>query len=287
MPKTEYYISVDVGGTNCRIGLLEVVGDAKPKILQAKRLPIGKEYESGLEELVAEIKELRKTQKLAVITASFAGIVDTEKGKIFQADHLTNWAGKPLRSELENTLHSPVLLQHDVAAAAIGEAFYGKGANLTKSVFLIMGTGFGGAKIEKLKEGVHISSFEAGHQQLERNSDLCVCGQHGCAEIWLGGGQLVRKANKPLNQISDNDPIWEKVTEMAAQAFLNIQMLHPTPLIAVGGGLMLNRPFLLEKIKKLVAQEQRVFLPLDLQLTSLGDNAALFGGLAMQKHQLI
>jgi glucokinase len=101
----------------------------------------------------------------------------------------------PLRQALSKELSLPVTLEHDAKAAALGEYRYGAGRGERSMVYLVLGTGVGGAIVVdgQLYRGSHNSAGEIGHITLDRNGDLCACGCRGCVETYLSGPALARR----------------------------------------------------------------------------------------------
>lgn len=280
--ENKYYISIDIGGTHCRIGLLENKDDGL-KLLSKEKFEIHRNFREGLIEIIKHINHFAENKQIVGISIALPGDLDAERGGILSSANLPEWERQPVKKELEERIQIPCFLFHDVAMAAAGEAYYGLGKEFKSFVFLIWGSGFGGAKIEKLDQGLHVTSFEPGHHIATLHGKLCVCGQHGCPEALIGGNQLSKNLHKNLAEVSDDDPIWEKIAEVATQTVANTQAFHPTPLIVFGGGFIEKRKFLLKKIEKRLKEIFFVLEKPQLKLSKLGDDAALYGGVVLQQ----
>ena len=283
----KYFISLDVGGTHCRIALMVYNEHDKLKKLKQEKFGINPDFEDGMRDLSDHIQEVRGSYTIESIGGIFPGLVDTQEGIIRSATNLPKWEGKPIKDVLYKRFHVPIYIFHDVTAAAMGEALYGCGKNKDSFIFMIWGTGIGGAKIERLLGKYHITSFEPGHNVADREGEPCSCGLRGCPELEIGGGSLSKKIGRKLADVSDSDPIWDHVIEIAGQTVINTLAFHQTPYVIFGGGLILKRPFLLEKLKKIEGIEQDVFLHPELKMAELGDDAALYGSVALQQVELI
>ncbi|GEM_PF-943842 len=283
----EYYVALDVGGTHCRVGLMESDREGDLKIHLRKQTKVYPEFHTGITALVNLIDEVSSGFNIQAIGGSFPGIIDEEKGVIRSATNLPDWNNQPIKNIIEERYQVPVGIFHDVAAAAMGEAVYGNGIGAKNFVFLIWGTGVGGAKVEKLMDKFHITSFEPGHHIADPNGDICECGLRGCPDMIMGGGPLSKKLNKNLAEIKDGDPIWEDVARIAGQTVINTLAFHQTPLLIFGGGLIQKRQFLLDRIEKYISFKQEIFKIPEIRMTKLGDNAALYGTVALQQVELI
>lgn len=283
----EYYVALDVGGTHCRIGLMENDHRGDLKIHLRKQTEIYPEFRSGINALVSLIDEVSKGFNIQAIGGSFPGIIDEEKGAIRSATNLPDWNNQPIKDLMEERYQVPVGIFHDVAAAAMGEAVYGNGTGAKNFVFLIWGTGVGGAKVETLMGKFHITSFEPGHHIADPKGDVCACGLRGCPDMIMGGGPLSKKLNKNLTKIEDSDPVWEDVARIAGQTVINTLAFHQTPLVIFGGGLIQKRQFLLSRIEEYISLKQEIFKIPEIRMTKLGDDAALYGVIALQRVDLI
>ena len=283
----EYYVALDIGGTNCRAVLMETDSALRAKILKKEQLQVSLDYESGIIDLLSLIDQIAQDYPISGIGGSFPGIIDEEIGVIRSATNLPDWNNKPIKKTVEEHFQVPVSIFHDVAAAAMGEALFGNGVSENNFVFLIWGTGVGGAKVERLMDKFHITSFEPGHHIANPNGDQCACGLRGCPDLIMGGGPLSRKLNKNLAEIKDNDSIWDDVAKIAGQTVINTLAFHQTPLLIFGGGLIQKRQFLLDKIREAISIHQEVFKIPEIRMTKLGDNAALYGTVGLQQIELI
>lgn len=283
----EYYVGLDIGGTNCRAALVEADSDLRTNILRKEQLLVSLDYKSGVIALLGLIDKIAQGYSVAGIGGSFPGIIDEESGKIRSATNLPDWNNKPIKEAIEKRFRVPTGIFHDVAASAMGEALFGNGVGENNFVFLIWGTGVGGAKVEKLMDKYHVTSFEPGHHIADPDGKLCACGLYGCPDLMMGGGPLGKRLDKDLADIKDDDPIWEEVAKIAGQTVINTLAFHQTPLLIFGGGLIQKRSFLLDKIREAISLHQKIFKVPKIKITKLGDNAALYGTVALQRVELI
>jgi predicted NBD/HSP70 family sugar kinase len=269
------YIAVDVGGTNMRIALVDLSGNARIVKLESRRVP--QDYQVGIEELTGCISEVSQGQPIEGIGACFPGIID-ENDMVTTANNLPDWAQKPIKETLQQRLNAPVKLIHDVQAAAIGEALFGAARHSDRFVYFIWGTGVGAADIKMIDAHRYFMfSFENGHHIMEWEGKLCNCGQRGCPEAYLGGDMLREYFGKDMREISDDDPRWDFIVEKAAQTILNTLIFHPVNLFVFSGGVISKRPFLLERVKPVMKKKLELFPIPEMVLAEKGDQCALFG----------
>lgn len=269
------YISVDVGGTNMRVALVDLAGEARIVEMETHRVP--QDYEKGIQKLMGHIADLSEEGDIKGIGACFPGIIN-EEDMVTTANNLPGWAMKPIRPTLEDRFGVPVKLVHDAQGAALGEALFGAARRTDRFVYFIWGTGIGAADVKRIDEKRYFMfSFENGHHILEWEGKQCNCGQRGCPEAYLGGDVLREYFGEDMSGVSDGDPRWDFIVEKAAQVVLNTLIFHPVELFVFNGGVILNRPFLLERIKPVMKKRLEMFPLPEMVLAEKGGQAALYG----------
>jgi predicted NBD/HSP70 family sugar kinase len=269
------YISIDVGGTNMRVALVDLEGEAR--IVKLESHPVDQDYAVGIEELIRHIEALSQGQDIQGIGACFPGIIDKDD-MVTTANNLPDWAMKPIKGTLRERFGVPVKLVHDVQGAAIGEALFGAARQSDRFVYFIWGTGIGAGDIKKIDEKRYFMfSFENGHHIMEWEGKQCNCGQRGCPEAYLGGDMLRDYFGQDMATVADEDPRWDFVIQKAAQVVLNTLIFHPVDLFVFSGGVITRRPFILERIQPIMKKRLEMFPLPRMVLAELGDQAALFG----------
>lgn len=269
------YISIDVGGTNMRVALVELEGEAR--IVKLESHPVPQDYKIGIEKLCGHIADLSAGQTIDGIGACFPGIIDKDD-MVTTANNLPDWAMKPIKQFLKDRFGVPVRLLHDAQGAALGEAIFGAARYTDRFVYFIWGTGIGAADIKKIDDRrYYMFSFENGHHIMDWDGKLCNCGQRGCPEAWLGGDMLKEYFGAEMARVSDDDPRWDFIVQKAAQTALNTLIFHPVEMFVFNGGVINHRPFLLERMRPVMEKQTRLFSLPRMVLAENGDQAALFG----------
>ena len=150
------YISIDVGGTNMRVALVDLEGEAR--IVNLESHPVPQDYQAGIEKLCGHIADLSAGQKIEGIGACFPGIIDKDN-MVTTANNLPDWAMKPIKQFLQDRFGVPVKLLHDAQGAALGEAIFGAARHTDRFVYFIWGTGIGAADIKKSMTSATICSL--------------------------------------------------------------------------------------------------------------------------------
>jgi glucokinase len=220
-----WVVGVDLGGTKIALGLI----DAENRIVAHRR--IATDADKGLHSVVERIagcvvelgKAIPAGERIAALGICSPGPVDHASGVLLEPPNLRGLHHAPLRDALGDRLGLPVALEHDAKASALGEYHYGAGRGERSMVFIVLGTGVGGAIIldGQLYRGSSNSAGEIGHITLDREGELCACGCRGCVETFCSGPALARRyarAARAAQIEAAPDPITgERVAKLARQ----------------------------------------------------------------------
>ena len=268
------YIGIDIGASNIRVGLFEE--NSSIHLLKTKSFSVDNDFDKSLHNIVKAIKELVGNKKLSGIGSTLNGIVDTKKGLIKDCANLRGWIEKPFAETLKKEFDTEVRVDNDMVVAALGEHLYGYGQGLDKFMYIVWGTGFGAAFVEKIEEKVKVNQIEAGHQILVWHGRKCLCGQKGCAEAYIGGKSAEELYGKPLSEITDENT-WNEVAKNAAHALINTLNHYPSNLLVFGGGVVNKQQHLLPKIKSLIKGNMTLLESPELKMSKLCENIGTYG----------
>ncbi len=311
-PSSERLVfAVDLGGTHLRVALVDDNG----RILNQHKqdTPKGDSAEDIIAALVQAAGRWNCTE-LPVVAVSIMvpGAVDCAKAVVLQAPNLPSLVNFPLKTELEQRLGWPVLLENDANAAAVGEMWVGAARGCRNVVSVTLGTGVGGGVIldGKLWRGSHGSAGEIGHTTVDPFSGLkCKCGNTGCLELFASATAIVRMTRESLSAFPDtklnsNELTAEKVydagqrgDELALAVFkrfgmylgiglANVINFIDPQIIVISGGVVNGWDLFAGEMYRHV--EERAFHSISKQVkiakAECGDNAGLLGAarLALQ-----
>ncbi len=267
---TSSYIGIDIGGTNTRIALFSTLNTPRCTILA--RFPTFSSYEEQIQHIVTA---LQNVSSIAGIGVSIGARIAKDGRSVIFGPNVPDYIGKPFAQDLTDRFSCPVRLAHDTVCGLLGERAFGSIQHDERCAYLTVSTGTGAA-IHLQKAGMRLTiSIEIGHQLLDDNTRQCLCGQVGCLETYTGGRQLELRLGKPLTQVTDAE-FWETFSEKLALGLVNLVQLAKVETIAVSGGIVLSRPFLLERVQSLV-NEKLQNATLILRLAQLGENAPIVG----------
>lgn len=180
-----YSIGVDLGGTNLRAAAIGADGTMLGKVSGSTNLHEGRD--SVIEDIVKSIRALRDQfghAGLSGVGVAVPGFIRIEEGIIVGSNNLPQFDGFPVRDVISQKLGTPVILENDANAAALGEKWMGAGKDVKDLVLLTLGTGIGGGIIVdgRILHGHLGMAAELGHMTVIPNGNPCGCGNDGCLE---------------------------------------------------------------------------------------------------------
>lgn len=182
---SQYSIGVDLGGTNLRAAAISAEGKLLGKI--AAPTDVSRTHAELIKSVAAAIAALRDSlgrENLAGVGVGVPGFIDMEKGVVVGSNNIPQLEGVPVRAEIEALLQTPVILENDANAAALGESWMGAGQGVADQILITLGTGIGGGIISggRVLHGYRGMAGEIGHMTVVPNGNPCACGNSGCLE---------------------------------------------------------------------------------------------------------
>lgn len=174
-----------MGGTNYRAAAIDEQGKILERASGSTQTGAGREAIVG--ELVSAINRLRGNRphdELAGIGIALPGFILMETGVILSSPNIPPFEKFPAREVFQQRLQTPVILENDANAAALGEKWMGAGRSVNDLVLLTLGTGIGGGIIVdgKVLHGYLGMAAELGHLTIDPTGNPCACGNTGCLE---------------------------------------------------------------------------------------------------------
>ncbi len=197
-----FAIGVDLGGTNLRIAAVSEQGELLEKVTTSTKAALGPS--AVLDEITAAIKALAAhftgAQGLVGVGIGVPGIIDSRTGRVCESPNLPGWADYPVRDEIEQRLGSPVVLENDANAAALGEAWLGAARTADSMCIVTLGTGVGGGIVQRgwVWHGITGMAGEVGHITVDPNGPKCNCGNYGCVEQFASATAVMRMAREAI-----------------------------------------------------------------------------------------
>ncbi len=197
-------VGVDVGGTRVRAGVV----DAQGAILDTARTATPA-HEQALESAVAGVvAELAGRHPVGAVGLALAGFVTPDRRSVRFAPHLA-WRDAPVADRIADRVGLPVVVEHDVNAAALAERRFGAAKGAGTVVFVAIGTGIGSALLidGELYRGAYGVAPELGHVRVVPDGRPCPCGKSGCWERYCSGTALAATAVELLAHPGLDSPV--------------------------------------------------------------------------------
>jgi glucokinase len=182
---TPYSIGVDLGGTNLRVAAIDAAGQVLSRVSLAASYDAGPQHiVNNIVSAVGEIRAEAGSESLCGVGIGVPGYIDMRAGVIVGAANLPGFEGFPIRDEIQRHVSTPIILENDANAAAVGEMWMGAGRNVKDLILLTLGTGIGGGIIidGKVLHGTQGMAGEFGHMTVFPEGNPCGCGNYGCLE---------------------------------------------------------------------------------------------------------
>ena len=124
------------------------------------------------------------------------GPVDSPQGMLLNPPLLDGWTRVPLRESLATATGFAVVLEKDVAAAAVAELWTAEGSSRDNFTFFYYGTGTGmGLVIDReVLRGSSSNAGDMGHIRVDSEGPVCTCGRRGCIGVLIPPHLLVEQA---------------------------------------------------------------------------------------------
>lgn len=280
----EYILAVETGGTKIQLAL----GDAQGRIVMQLRRGVRPELggQDILEQVLAALPELNAAAavrggSIRKIGVGFGGPVDYPTGTVLGSMQVEGWRGFPLRQYLEEKTGLPVAVYNDTDAAAWGEYCLGAGRGQRTFFYTNVGSGIGGGLIldGELYLGQGSGAMEFGQtyapvpwregkpRRLEE-----VCSGWSIQKrlqtevlpadslLWkLCCGKQERITGVEFHEAINRGDAYslealDEVATVFSAALANVINLIGPGVIAVGGGISLIGPPLLERLQRYTAQ---------------------------------
>lgn len=316
MPSSNTVVSVDLGGTHLRIGAVredgtvEEVEKGESESRSGSAAVLGR-VAQGVRRMAEKIDAQKG--KVVGVALGFPGIVDCEKGIVYQSPHFPDWKDLDVLSCFKKELPWPVVIDNDANMAALGEGWKGAGAGLKNFVMLTLGTGVGGGIVidGHILRGDRGFAGEVGHIGIEAEGPRCACGSHGCLETFVsargilrlaeesdhvdGRERLLARLGKPVERLTvkelyeaarDGDIFAHGIFKRMGY-YLGIGIASLTNTLGIenfilGGGVAQAWDFFIEPAKKELSERtyRETAKLVRIKKALLGDNAGLIGGAA-------
>lgn len=298
-------LGIDLGGSHIAIG---VVDDSGKILEKAERRILGEEKQdiiNFIENYIIEnVEKFCSKYEISSIGIAIPGTVNNVS--IIKSVNL-GLENYNIVERLQEKINLPIKIKNDAKCAALAENTYGALKSYSRSVFLTLGTGIGGAVIinnELLNTG-DLPGMEVGHMVIEKDGITCNCGNKGCFEKYASMKAFKNNLRQELGldetirgefllgtlQKSFNEKIKSETTEKIEKVvndfienlsigISNLVNIFEPEAIVIGGSFVYFADVLLERLKKSLQEGNYLFNKRDeiiIKPAILGNDAGIIG----------
>lgn len=208
MSQSQYFVGVDLGGTNIVVCAMSADGTQQRGLLTEPT-----HAEDGADAVIARMARMvndtvtQTMKETGVSRDAFRGMgigapgpLDRQAGIVLVAPNL-GWQNVPLRDQMTALTGLPAALDNDANCATYGEWWIGAAKGARNVIGITIGTGIGGGLIfdGKLYHGSSDVAGEVGHTTIDQTGRRCRCGNYGCLEAYASGTAIAERAREALS----------------------------------------------------------------------------------------
>jgi len=303
----KFIISIDLGGTNLKVALLDLNCQIKDKEVLSTRSFLEKgDLILGIAHSVnrfIKYNNLNKAQILGV-GLGLPGPIDAKNGIVHFFPNIPGWKEVKLRDILRKNLGLPVFIDNDAKLMSLAEFKMGAAKGFNNILCMTLGTGIGGGLIinSRLYRGFNNAAGEIGHLPINENGPDCNCGSSGCLEAYVGNNRIIAEAKKAfkrdisleeLSRLADKHnriamDVWHKAGRHLGFALAGVVNLLNLDAIVIGGGVAKAGNVLFDSIIKTLKNQAMSVQAKRVKIlkAKLGNEAGLIGSAIMVKEGL-
>lgn len=248
-------LSFDMGGTSVKYGIWE------DGLKDQGSFPTPKTFDGLKESMLEVLNTFKDKYTVDGVAISAPGSVDVDKGVIGGISAIPYIHNFPIQKELEEIFGVRVALENDANSAALAELWQGKAKDVDSALFVVVGTGIGGAVIQhrKLVKGRNLFGGEFGIMMLDKDTSFSM----GGTAVKMAE-RYSRRMGKPSNTFSGQEvfKLAEEGDAIAleeenifydylAQGVYNIMFTTDPEVIILGGGVTQHKPLISELKKRI------------------------------------
>lgn len=286
-------MAFDLGGTNLKHAVIEETG----RIIDKGHV---KTPQSGIDELVALIKSITEDYKtkfvIESIAMSFPGAVDSKTGIIKGCSAVEYIHGPNVVELCSNATNLQVTIENDANCAALAELWLGNAKDNNDAIFIVIGTGIGGAivKDRKIHYGKNLHGGEFGYMLMKKdpNEDRYLnWSETGSTYALID--QVAKRKNIDYASLTGEE-IFLKAKEndldcqieldnwyqTLAIGIFNLQYIYDPEIIILGGAVSLQPELINEiniRLKKLIQNDGFATIMPELRKCLFNNDANLIG----------
>jgi allose kinase len=287
MNNREYFIGIDIGGTNVRIVAMDrIFRVASQKAIRTTELTKGADTVSAL---IFFIKTFIAALDGDIIAVSIGmpSTLNRERTVVISTPNVSGFDNIPIVDLLELHLELPVFIEKDSSMLLYFDLHIHQIPQSGIILGFYMGTGIGNVIMinGKLLLGKNGVAAELGHIPSLGKDLPCTCGNIGCMEEYVAGKALERLCSQYFEGtdirdifkvFSADERIIRFVEDMAVPISSEINILDPDHVV-IGGGVIAMENFPVKLLEKSIRKYCRKPHP-ESNLTITYSESPMYGG---------
>ena len=291
-------IGIDLGGSHIAIGVVDdknyIVEKVEKRLLSKDKKDIKTSIENYIIKNVTDLTEKYKIKEIGI------AVPGTIKGTAIIKSVNLGVKNYNLVDNLKKEINLPIKIRNDAKCAAIAENKIGALKEYSRSIFLTLGTGIGGAVIinNELLDTGELSGCEFGHMIIQKDGIKCNCGKNGCFEKYASMKALKNNLREALGvdektrgqELLDylrKNPDDEKIKDIIKEyieylsiGISNLINIFEPEAVSIGGSFVYFSDVLLERLKNNIQKNNLLFNSRDELIivpAALGNDAGIIG----------
>lgn len=262
-------VGLDIGGTNCRIGLVDQENNLyNPQIFCTADLQIYGSFLDGLLDFTKRyINQYQDKYDIIAISMGFPSTINSKRDVLLSTPNIEGLDNIPIVSLCEEAFKIPVFINRDVNVLLYHDMNY---FHIPKDEIILgfyIGTGLGNAIYinNEILLGKHGVAGELGHIPIIGSKKRCSCGNEGCIEAIAAGRYLEELCQTTFIGTSikdiyvkhgDTPEIREQVEYLSIPIATEINIFDPHYII-LGGGILQMEGFPKAMLEEYIIKHSR------------------------------
>lgn len=306
MPMTKYIVSVDLGGTNLKVGLFNQKIKLKDRLsLSTKSFARRQDLIRSISDSIGSVTRRNRlsNNNILGIGLGLPGPTDYQKGVVHFFPNIPGWKNVNLKKILARRLKKKLYFENDANLMALAEFKMGAAKGEKNVVALTLGTGVGAGIIigGRLYRGESFAAGEIGHIPLNEKGPLCTCGGQACIERYIGNQEIINQAKQvfkrklgleELSQLArQGNPkaikIWQRTGQRLGVTLSGVVNLLNPDCIVIGGGVSKAGKVLYDSVKQTIRKRAMPIQSKHVKIlrSKLGTDAGIIGAAIVVKHR--
>jgi predicted NBD/HSP70 family sugar kinase len=229
-PEGGYAIGVYITPLGIDAALINLAGDVIGSAHRGAARATPDEAFTLIGAMVAELRALRLGARMLGVGLSLPGPFGVESMSFVGPTTMVGWGNVQLRERLAEVTGLPAFIESDMAAAALGERLYGRGAEFGDFYYLFIGVGLGGIMVHDgvAQRGAWGNAGEISHIPAVPDGELCPCGNRGCLERYISLDAFARRGLGEAAWVAEVRPLLHA-------ALVTIENLFDPETVILGG----------------------------------------------------